>query len=497
MISIQKQIVLLSDFHYKEFLEYLENTNADLPYKLITIIRKQKTQPSSDDLCKLVYGDSLEKTRKKFLQLTHHTFKLSGFLSRNYPNYLKHNLILIEELLSKGDKNRANDVANWLVDVADKIEDYTTLIEVYKFLAQQAFITESKETIKYHKKIQEYIELEHIKNSIYLYLREHAFFKGKESVSKSQLTKDLAFFDEHVNHKSMSISVLARFGKYYELSFLNHPNFFKNEILVKLDEVEKDFLNNAHVCFHYLDDFYFKILGLRLQHLLSTTDTAAMLFEIKKMNTVSSFLKYWKSYINVPELFSFAIQTSHYLSSYGKFYRADYHSNLPNDIKENLKFLIQKLDSILKKDIWDDGHIIKLINIKCFYAALLITGDIKEKQKSIKIIEDTLVSYQQIPFQKFLDGMFATLVMGYFSLKQYDKVVTCYKRYKKVTTDQIVVKENDLTIEAYYYTAQYLTNARKQYIDKLELTYQESAALPNIKDLVKDLTVYFKVPVSF
>ena len=98
MISIQKQIHLLTDFHYKEFSDYLLNTNAELPYKLIATIRHSKTIHESDELCKLTYGDSDEKTKKKFLQLTHHTFKLSGFLSRNYPSYLNHNLQKILEL---------------------------------------------------------------------------------------------------------------------------------------------------------------------------------------------------------------------------------------------------------------------------------------------------------------------------------------------------------------------------------------------------------------
>lgn len=107
MISIQKQVLLLSEFHFKEFSEYLLNTNAELPYKLVTTIRHSKTHHESDELCALIYGDSAEKTKKKFLQLTHHTFKLSGFLSRNYTNYLKHNLQIIEELLSKGEKKKS------------------------------------------------------------------------------------------------------------------------------------------------------------------------------------------------------------------------------------------------------------------------------------------------------------------------------------------------------------------------------------------------------
>jgi hypothetical protein len=496
MISIQKQVLLLSDFHFREFAEYLQNTNADLPYKLITTIRGLKIQPESDELCKLVYGNSDEKTRKKFLQLTHHTFKLSGFLSRNYPNYLKHNLQVIEELLSKAEKVKANDVADCLVDIAEKIEDYTTLIEAYKFLAQQAFISESKEALKFHKKVEECIELERIKNELYKYLRENLFFKGKENISKAQLSKDLRYFDQFVTHESNSINILARFGKYYQLSFLYHPEFFSRQTGQELEELEKDFLNNAHVCFHYLDDIYFKILGQRLQHEVNKTDTDAMLIEIKKMNSISSFLKYWKSYINIPELFSFAVQTSHYISSYGFIFKDDYHSTLPRDIKENIAFLKNRLNEIVQKNIWEDGHIIKYINIRCFYAAILLTGSKEERLKSVKILEDTLVSYQQIPFQKYLDGIFVTLIMGYFSLHEFDKVISTYKRYKKITSDQIVVKENDQTTDAYYYTAQYLTNKRNQYVEKLKLTFNEAAAYPHVQKLIQELVSYYKLPLS-
>lgn len=498
MISIQKQILLLTEYHFKEYSEYLLNTNADLPYKLITTIRNSKTIHESDELCALIYGDSKEKTKKKFLQLTHHTFKLSGFLSRNYTSYLIHNLQIIEELLSKGQKQKANDIAEWLADVAEKIEDYTTLIAVNKFFGQQCFITESKEAPKFHKKVNEYILLEQIKNSIYLYLREHLFFKGKENISKSLAKKKLDFFNQYINHKSNSINVLARFGKYYELSFLSHPDFFKQETIKELDDLERDFLNNAHVCFHYLDDMYFKILGLRLQLDVNNNNTESMLQEVKKMNSISSFLKFWKSYINIPEIFSFSVQASHYLSSYAFFFRHDYHETLPFDIKENMLFLKQKLEIELSKNIWNDGeYIIKLINLKSFYAAILLTGDVKDRNKSIKLLEDTLVSYQQIPFQKFLDGMFVTLIMGYFSLKQHDKVIATYKRYKKITSDQIVVKENDLSIDAYYFSSQYITNQRNQYLEKLKITYDNSSNFEHVKSLIIELVSYFKIPIKF
>ena len=66
---------------------------------------------------------------------------------------------------------------------------------------------------------------------------------------------------------------------------------------------------------------YFKILGLRLQLDVNNNNTESMLQEVKKMNSISSFLKFWKSYINIPEIFSFSVQQSHYLGSYAFFFR--------------------------------------------------------------------------------------------------------------------------------------------------------------------------------
>ncbi len=127
---------------------------------------------------------------------------------------------------------------------------------------------------------------------------------------------------------------------------------------------------------------------------------------------------------------------------------------------------------------------------------ILLTGDEKDKKKAVATLEDTLISYQQIPFQNFLDKIFVTIVMGYFSMGQYEKVVSSYKRYKKITAKQIVVQENDLTIEAYYFATQYLISQRKQYLDKLESTYNAAKHYVSVKLLVNDLVNYFKIPVN-
>lgn len=498
MLSIQKHILLLNDFHFTEFSTHLRSVKAELSFKLINEIRNFGwEQPDTDKLCSRIYGDHKDKTKKKFLQLTHHTLKLSSYLSRNYPSYLKHNLLLIEEKINQGDREKANTIAEYLADVAEKIEDFTTNINALKFLSQQSFITESKEEVKYHKRIAELIDNERCLNEVYLLLRENLHFKRKENliVDKKLKSKE-SEFDKYANHTCFSISILARFGKYYELSFLNNPDFFNKETFEGLEKIERDLNNNSFVIFSFLDDAMFKVLGLKLQYRVNKLDSQGMMKESQRMIEESSHLKFWHSYVNIPEIFAIAIQASHYISHYGETFRENHYRDLPDDIKQNINFIKSRLVRELEKPLWNEGYIIKLINVRSLYSGLLLLGTKEEIKKATDIIEETLITYQQIPFQKFLDQIFASLAIGYFSLKQYEKVAECYKRYKKSTNGNSVNEENDITISAYYYASQSITTERKQYAEKLYSTYEATIKKENlihVGKLIKNIMTYYNI----
>jgi hypothetical protein len=96
-----------------------------------------------------------------------------------------------------------------------------------------------------------------------------------------------------------------------------------------------------------------------------------------------------------------------------------------------------------------------------------------------------------------LDQIFASLAIGYFSLKQYEKVAECYKRYKKSTNGNSVNEENDITICAYYYASQWITTERKQYAEKLYNTFEATEEKENLKHvgvLIKNIMSYYNVP---
>lgn len=500
MQIIQKVILLLDKYHIDEFIAYLDKTNAHLPKKLVEEIHKHgPDQPDTDVLCKLIYGKNDEKTKKNFFQLAHHTLKLTSFLARNYPSYLAHNIAKIELMLRNGKLSDASTLANYINDVAEKIEDRATQIAVLKYLSQQAFIKEAKnEAIRYHEQLTDVTRNELIFNQIYLYIRENLNFKDKKNLSKSLITNHQEFFKNFETDPNFSIRILSKYGYLYAITFLNDESFYSPETFTAICELEKEVEKNSFVVFPYLEDFIFKVYSLKLQYLFNELDPEKLLEETSKIIKSSEHVYFWKYFINIPELFSLGMQTSYYVSSNMEMYKKGYNESLPHDVKEKISYLKSRCEDLINQPIWAEGYIIKLINVKSFYAALLLLGSKEDLKKSVKLLEGMLREYQQISFQKFLDAIFASLIIGYFSLEEYFEVGETYKRYKKLTADSATLDENDITICAFYYTSQWITSEKKQYAEKLKSTLeraQKSEKLSKTAKMVESLANYYKVPL--
>jgi hypothetical protein len=496
MLIIQKLIVLLDEFHLNEFINFLNRTNANLPKKLVEeIVKYELNQPESDVLCKAVYGKCDEKSKKNFFQLAHHTLKLSFFLARNYPNYLSHNRSRIEALINEGKIKEANQIADILMDVAQKIEDRITLVAVLKFFAQQSFHLEQKNhTIRYHKKIEETLEEEKTFNAIYFYLRTHFNVKNKSSFSSKELEPHRKFFDQYIHHPSFSISFLARYAKLYALTFLQDPSFFSKESFDELQVLEKELEKNSFVVFPFLEDVLFRLYSIKIEYMFHNMGSEQILDETYSIMKNADHVLFWKNFINLPEIFALAVQVSYYVSHNLDVYKDDFIKNLQSETRDRILFLRNRCEEILSKSFWESGFHVKRINLISLYAALLLLGNKEDIIKSVELIENTLISYQQISFQKYHDSIFATLIIGYFALKQYDKVVETFKRYKKLTGDKVTNEENDITICGFYYMAQWLLSAKNQYREKYYATIERCNAgrnLANTQKMLLEMASYF------
>jgi len=96
----------------------------------------------------------------------------------------------------------------------------------------------------------------------------------------------------------------------------------------------------------------------------------------------------------------------------------------------------------------------------------------------------TLIEYQQIPFHFHKDSIFTSIIVGYFSLGDYENVVNCYKRYKKISDGKTINSENDITIHGFYYASQWANTQRKQYASKFKGII-ENTNKPNLQSTRK------------
>lgn len=499
MLIIQKLVVLLDDFHLKTFIKFLDDSKANLPKKLVEeVARHGKDQPDSDAICKAIYGKSDEKAKKNFFQLAHHTLKLSFFLARNYPNYLSHNRSKVEQLINEGKREEANQIAEILLDVAQKIEDRVTLVAVLKFFAQQSFHLEQKnQTLKFHKQIDDTLENEKIFNALYSYLRTNFNVKNKSNFNTKSLEPHQTFFDKYVNHNDFNIRFMARYGNLYALTFLQDPSFFSKEKFQELLDLEKELDKNAFVVFPFLEDILFKLYSVKMEYMFHNMSGEQIMEETLNIMRNADYVLFWKNFINIPEMFALAVQTSHYVSQHLDVYKENFNSSIPGDTKEKVAFLRARCEELMSKNFWDEGFHIKRVNLISLYGALLLLGDKKDIKKATDLIEQTLVAYQQISFQKYHDSIFATLIIGYFALKDYENVSESFKRYKKLTSDNITNEENDITICAFYYMSQWLASGKNQYKEKYVSTLERTLKNTNLqrtRQTLIDMADYFNLP---
>jgi hypothetical protein len=499
MLSIQKVIVLLDEFHFAEFRKYLESSKAELPLRLVDAAKQiGQTSEDSDELCKAIYKKAGSAEKKKFFQLAHHTFKLTAYLSRNYPSYLLPNISHIERLVNQGKLKDAYHYGELLLDIAEKIEDFATARAVLQFFAQHAYMREKKaEAVRFLERNAETIESEKSLNDIYFYLRSHLHFKDKATPSGSETERHLAFFSGYHQRNSFAVRIMARYASCYTLHFFNDPRFYADSTLAELNELSDELEKAPYIIFPFSDDIELNIDYLTLMLLIprlkpeDLREQAALL--IKKRETP----RFWQNYLNMAQIAFLSIQGSLMVSHYGFGYRKGWNESLPNEITEQVERGKKMCEEILARPGWDEDNLhVRFINMSNIYCCFLLLGTRAEVKKVTETMESLLFNYQQVAFHRMYDQIFATLIMAYFILEDYLKVQECYKRYEKLTSNSSKLPENDITIKAFYYVSQFLQTGRKQYQEKLNSLVEKTEGIQNLentKRLVMDLKEYFRV----
>ncbi len=502
MLLIEKVVKLLDDFHFGVFHEHVKNLSVRsyYPLALLDVIdRNFEVEQESEKLYKAVYGEAPEGERdmKKFFQLAHYTFKLTGFLARNYSDYLHHNTTKVQFLVNTGRLDAATLLAEMALDVSEKIEDFSTESKMLQFLAQrEGYLDNHKKALTYFERSGELISFMQALNNINHFIFQQLKDKGKES--ETNMGDLQAFLTPYCQSNSMVVQLMARLNICYLLHLKREARFYTDENYQELLAIEAELDKYDYIIFPYLHNLRPKLSFLRLNYSTRQLSPEKLLEEAADIIEHSEDDLFWNSFVNQPEINSIAIQTSYLISNFFTSYREDHLQLMPEDTQARIKFLKNKGKILLDNKLLQENYVVRYINLSTIYAGLLLLGDKKDIEESYILLDNLLLFYQQVPFHAYIDPIYLNMIMAGFCLKDFEKVERSYRRYKKSTTGKVVNEENDLTLNAFYYAAKWLETGREQYVKKFESTMLQTLDKPHLqttKKLLLDISSYFNFPV--
>ena len=503
MLLIEKLVKLLDDSHYDVFRDHLKqhSVRSYYPLALVDVIdRDVEITQETDVLCRQVYGidEVTEKDRKKLLQLASYTFRFSGYLINNYPDYLSSNIYQIQRLINVGNPQRAGAHLQILLELAEKIEDFPTLYRALMIQIQKLQLEESnRQTQRYYDQIAQIQQHQRDLHQILTYLNEHFSPKGKPKEGE-QPDDHLAFFRSFRKSESFLVRKMARFSQCYVRYYLRHPSFYEVANKAEMDAITDNLQKYDYIHQPYMLNIRPRLAFLQMNYTMRAMDTDRMLAAADRITEESQEHLYWNSFINLPELFSIGVQASHYVSNYMTSYQDDHLQKLSQEVNDQVQKLRQRCEDMLRNKQLEETYTLRYINVLSMYCGLLLLGDESDNREAIERLESIFVLYQQVPFHPFIDGIYTTLIMAAFNICDHEKVEDAYRRYKKSTRQKVVNPENDLTILGMYYCSKWLATGRAQYVKKLEAMFEQTSEshLHRTRHLILGVVEYYGIPVA-
>lgn len=499
-LTIQKTIKLLSAENLEFLKQHLELINAQLPLKLIQAIKPGfDDNDSLEELCERVYGVCDDRTRKAFHQLASHTLQQTSYLSKNFPDYLNHNIGKADILLAKGKLEEANLLMECLIDIAERIGNLSVQISCLKFFSHQAMIYNNRaESIRHHEQIAKLLEYEMTMNSIYLHFKTYFDPGKKDGNIQNELEKHLNYFEKYHRHEFKPIALLskycARFITYYFL-----PDG-KND-LHSLKQLISDIQKNDLLVFPLLEDLLSKSSYLFLNNSNIDFVYGENKGQFEKLKKHSVQVDFWKNYNSMPLMLMIAIKSTYYFSRYHiQIHKTKYENIIPDKELKDIEELIQYCESLLQKEELKTRFIHDFIRLQITYSVLLMMSSYKNIKKGLDELESLMITFQQNSFSYSIDSIIASLMVGYFALSDYKKCTSTYERYVKLAKGRILNTENDIDIHTYYYVSQYITTRRKQYLKKLEENYKRAAKHQSheiLQNCMRSLAYDFNMELEF
>jgi hypothetical protein len=470
LLTIQKFIYLLDEFHYKEFAAHLNSVNATLPLKLAeTIRRKLPAFDSHPELCRKIYGGADKQHVQNFNQLASYTFKLSGGLAQNYPGYLHSNILRLQQMVNDGGREEVDLLTESLLGIAEKTGDFQCQVWTLQFLSQQAFIMEDTvRGLELNGELVKVIGLQSLLVALQTELR-NAKYAANLVEDEAEFKRCKNYFLQYFAHVHPSIRIYSRFAclcATYERAIVAFEDQEVKEIIYGLD---KEFQNYPFLVFPFLADLKGDFDFMKLNSPFTFLNTREGEKEFSKLTEHYDSIKYWNSYLNLAQLNLITIQGTRLLTNYHyQVHRNDYQKTLPEKDRRWFKYLLDKCSELLNSKVFRDRYEAHIRRLKMLHGAFLILSGGTGIKDGIRELELLLTTYQQVNLKGSTGSIYLCLMVGYFSLADYGKCVHTHRRYAKASKGKGIFEGNDTRINAYYYLSQWLLTGSKQYASKTD-----------------------------
>ncbi len=496
LLTIQKFIYLLDDFHYSLFLDHLSDINAAMPLKLAEAIKTRLPEfDSADQLCVKIYKSAGKTEKLNFNQLTSYSFKLSANLANNYPEYLQPNIEKIQLLVAGQHLDEANFLAALLLEISGRINDFPSQIFTLKFLSQQSHM--AKDTSKAKKWDEQLMQAVEDQNLFFKILFEFrtavdTAITPKTEAEVSELQK---YFEGFTGHRCASIRILSQFIGLTVICELT-PQKLTEEDKARIVKIRKELQSYPYVVFPFLLDIKGSLEHLVLNSSFTNVFAKETEKSYKQLSLHYESIKFWKNYINMGEMHLISVQATKLLSKYHYLvHRADYNKILDADDDVLMNDLILKCRGIIAKLAQKHSGPFEDISVRMLYSALLILSGGKLITEGLSELESLLTNYQQVNFKRSTSSIFLCLMVGYFSIKDYARCNYTFKRYLKSIKGKLFFEGNHVKIHSYYYLSQWLATGSKQYPAKLKALLDEDGN-DGSQRTIWHLIQYFRLPIT-
>ncbi len=497
---IHRYIRLLTDNQVKKFINHLDETNALLPKKLVEVVYNHPDW-GAKEVHKAVYGG--KKSTHNLNQLISYTFKLSEWMAINYPFYLTHNIVKLNELVVEGKLNEATELAENTLYIAAKICDYSTQIAVLKFLTQQSYLLNQNRTaVEFHNLLMEAVEDEATFQRLQFMFKTRLHSANINVVEKPTIKRELEEMESFFNHRSIAVSLLSKLMFLQTTLFFFPEKFITKESLDFIERLEKDLNNHTYIVLPILFDFRSYLNFLKLNSVIYDINSLEGKRLFRDMEKYSSKIAYWNHYLNIPQMYVLTGKASYYMTKYHHLLPKSEYSKLvvSQDLKD-LKGLIKSCEELLSKNDWRVHYQKEYLHLVVTHSVLLMISDKGYINTSNEQLEQLLTTYQQVNITGSIDTIFVVLSIGYFAQGNFVKLEESFHRYIKLIKKKPLYEDNDIVIHVYYYLGQWLRHKRKQYIEKLMVQYNRTLADPvlfaDTHHSIIELVKMYGVPIEF